>query len=190
MTQPLLGVEPTALPPTDLAAVFGRSAVLKGRLQPLRDAKPSPTSRADDPARATRDTKAGKRTRSQSQAEPLPEVHTPSRGVIAYLPISLRERLRQRRSADSTPFADTVLDAVEATADRLDELVAGHRPRTERSALFVRNTRAATDPEPHVQVYLRLNAENLQVLDRLTQQHSAPSRSALIAAALRDYLEP
>ncbi len=188
MTQPRLGVEPTALPPTDLAAVFGRSGALRGRLQPLREAAPPPLSQANTPAPTGEDTKAAKRARGRPQASPSAEALTPPRGVIAYLPISLRDRLRERRSADATPFADIVLNAVEATADQLGVLVAARRPRTERSTLFVRNTRPELDSEPHVQVYLRLNAENLRVLDRLTQQHNAPSRSALIAAALRCYL--
>jgi len=189
VSQPRLGVEPTPLPPTDLATVFGRSSALRGRLEPLRDATLPPAGQTDDPAPATENTKAEKRTRSRSQADPRPAAHPPARGVIAYLPISLRDRLRQRRRSDEAPFADIVLDAVEATADQLDELLAAGRPHTERSTLFVRNTRPEPDLEPHVQVYLRLNAENLRVLDRLTEQHNAPSRSALIAAALRRYLE-
>ncbi|MGI8682369.1 MAG: hypothetical protein ACR2JO_09660 [Mycobacteriales bacterium] len=108
--------------------------------------------------------------------------------MIAYLPISLRDRLRRRRHVDATPFPDIVLDAVEATAGRLGELVAARRPRPARSALFVRNARSAPDPEPHVQVYLRLDDENVRVLDRLTEQHNASSRSALITAALDGYL--
>lgn len=189
MTQPRLGVEPTALPPTDLATVFGRSSALRGRLQPIRDTTAPGSGPAAPEGKVARGDKPRQSTASKPQAGPAAAGDSPARGVIAYLPLSLRDRLRQRRSADSTPFADIVLDAVEATADQLNALVAARRPRTERSALFVRNAGAPPNPEPHVQVYLRLNAENVRVLDQLTTQHNSPSRSALITAALASYLD-
>ncbi len=129
MTQPRLGVEPTALPPTDLATVFGRSSTLRGRLQPIRDTTRPPSS-PDAPApNMPKIAKSGATKRSGPKADSPPAGQTATRGVIASLPLSLRER------------------------------------------------------------YLRLNAENLQVLDQLTEQYKAPSRSALITAALGSYLD-
>ncbi len=86
--------------------------------------------------------------------------------------------------------ADIVLDAIEATHDRLGDLLAAQRPKVERSALFVRTTTpAAKSDEPNVQLYLRLSADNVGVIDQLVDTHKAPSRSALIAAALNAYLD-
>lgn len=189
MTQPRLGVEPTALPPTDLAIVFGRSSALRGRLQPIRDTTRPPSSANAPAPNMPKIAKSGATKRSGPKADSPPEGETATRGVIAYLPLSLRDRLRQRRRADATPFADIVLDAVEATHDRLGDLINGRRPAAARSELFVRHARTPADAEPHVQVYLRLNAENLQVLDQLTEQYKASSRSALITAALGSYLD-
>jgi hypothetical protein len=191
MNQPRLGVEPTPLPATDLAAVFGRGNTLRGRLQPVRPAAPPPTpdSDASPPDDALPlDDEGSPATRRSDTRTAAPTADTVPRGVIVYVSVSVRERLRHRRRTDGTPFADIVLDAVEATHDTLDDLIASRRPPTERSALFVRSARAAAGDEPHVQVYLRLPAENLRILDHLTQTHRAPNRSALIGAALEAYL--
>ncbi len=194
MNQPQLGVEPTPLPPSNLAAVFGRSDALRGKLQPVRAGRPAPTQPTATPPAAVperpaeaRPTTGGRRKPNRTAGATAVPADTPVRGVVVYLPVSLRERLRSRRAAEDVPFAEIVLDAVEATHERLGDLAAP--PASTRSTLFVRSPRPKHDAEPNVQVYLRLNDQNLRVLDRLTQDHKAANRSALVAAALDAYLD-
>ena len=113
-----------------------------------------------------------------------------TRPIIAYVPASLMERLRQRRLHDRVTYTDIALDAVEATYHRLPELLAPYRPAAHTGSLFVRSGKATSfTQEPHVQVNLRFSAQNLEVLDRLTEELAAPNRSVLIATALDNYLE-
>lgn len=192
MNQPQLGAEPTPLPATNLAGVFRRSDTLRGRLQPVR----RPVIPSDEAVEAAEEVEpdTAPRTptaRKSSRREQTPKAPEPApRAVIAYIPVSVRDRLRARRTADSPPIADIVLDAIEATHDRLGDLLAAQRPKVERSALFVRTTTpTAKSDEPNVQLYLRLSADNVGVIDQLVETHKAPSRSALIAAALDAYLD-
>lgn len=189
MNQPELGAEPVALPPTDLAAVFGRNNTLRGRLHPV-PVSPPPAVGEDLPAGqpvsgAATETITAKPQQGSTSAG---SVVGGAGGIIIYVQVGLRERLRQRRSRDGSTFGEIVLDAVEATHDQFDTLLAGAGPRTERSGLFVRSVKTAGNAEPHVQVYVRVTAENLDVLDGLVRRHRAPNRSALLAAALDAYL--
>jgi len=190
VNQPELGAEPVALPPTDLAAVFGRSNTLRGRLHPVPVSPPAAAAE-DLPAGQPVSGAATERTTAKPQRGSKTSTGSAAGGaggIIIYVQVGLRERLRQRRSRDGSTFGEIVLDAVEATHDQFDTLFAGAGPRTERSGLFVRSVKTAGNAEPHVQVYVRVTAQNLDVLDGLVRRHRAPNRSALLAAALDAYL--
>jgi hypothetical protein len=194
MTPRALGREPSLLPQADLAAAFGppdRAAALTGLLRPSPASEPSDSvasisdlveesGHAAEPVRQQPDMESPQHSRSRDK----PIV------VIVYLPVSLRDRLRTAAGARGATYTTVVLEALDATHDKLDELLGGHRPNLRPGSLFsseVGRSRPRS-AEPHVQVSLRLTRSNLQVVDRLVSEHDAPNRSALVASAVAAYL--
>jgi hypothetical protein len=111
--------------------------------------------------------------------------------IVVYLPVSLRDRLRAHHAASKETYTTIILDAVEDAHEKLPELLQAYRPAPRQGGLFRHHARPrAQHDEPHVQVSFRPVRADLQVLDRLTTEHRAPNRSALLAAALDHYLPP
>jgi hypothetical protein len=110
--------------------------------------------------------------------------------VVVYLPVGVRDRLREYADAEQDrSYTDIVLDAIDETHDRLAELVAPARGNRPQGSLFKGRERARRrHDEPQVQVSLRPSKNDLGVIDRLVREHRTGSRSALIAAALDNYL--
>lgn len=196
MTRPPLGQQPSRLPTADLAAAFGtpqgphRAAPLAGRLAPV----PAPTAPAPPrpgPAIAPTESPAGSDAPHAAHGEGGDVAGQRSLTVIVYLPASLRDRLRAQASSRGATFTDLALEAVDATHGRLDQLLADTRRPTRPGSLFAAPPprRRLRHSEPQVQVSLRLTRSNLDVLDRLTREHTAPSRSALVSAALGAHLD-
>jgi hypothetical protein len=121
---------------------------------------------------------------------PAPEAAGGERKVVViYVRASVRDRLRQ--AANTQPGAthtDLVLAALDATHDRL----AGRFQATIASptSLFSGRTsrRRLRHEEPQVQLSVRPWADDLAIIDRLVEEMAAPSRSALVDAALDSYL--
>jgi hypothetical protein len=111
--------------------------------------------------------------------------------VVIYLSISLRGRLRTYAKDTGRSHTQIVFDALNATHDRLAELVAAgsSQPVDQPDGLFVvqRSTRQLHD-EDQVQVSIRPNPTNLAVIDQLAERHTSGNRTALIAVALDEYL--
>ena len=110
--------------------------------------------------------------------------------VIAYLPVSLREALRKAADDRSVTYTAIVLDALDDTHDRLEELLTAQHGAPRSGSLFsgrAGRSRPRHD-EPHVQVSLRLTRSDLAVIDELVATHHALNRSALVATALRAHL--
>ncbi|MDP3893622.1 hypothetical protein [Nocardioides sp.] len=95
------------------------------------------------------------------------------------------------RATSDTLYRDMVLDALEGTVDQLPDLIAkSSQPTTVKTRLFEREeTVAKADPEPRVQLTIGgfLNSQ-LEVIDGLVEEFGAPSRSALVNAALDAFL--
>lgn len=109
---------------------------------------------------------------------------------IVYLAPRLRDTLDAARKRDRRTNADLVFDAIDRAQHQLPELVT-RQQRQERppnslfSARPSRSRQRATSPsERTVPFTFRATADELAVIDRLVEETSASSRSALIAAAL------
>lgn len=214
MTAPQLGTEPVRLAPVDLAAAFGKPAQAGGvgagpadRAAGLRGlalarppavphapraghqseatAEPLSTPPADDEPKKP-DEPAATGDPGRAEADDLT-----TQTIVVYLPLSLRERLRAHHAASKETHTTIILYAVEAAHDQLPALLEAYRPAPREGGLFQHHARPrAQHDEPHVQVSIRPVRADLQVLDRLTTEHRAPNRSALLAAALDHYLPP
>lgn len=199
-----LGESPSRLPAADLGTAFGppdRSAGLGGRLQKPPSPEPSPTpisvapQARPDPQEATAQDgasvptqRAGRpRVKRTSNVESIMPVQ-----VIVYLPVSLKDRLRDAARTSDTTYTAIALDAIDATHAELGELLGASRPadapRREGSLFGVQPVgQAHQDREARVQVSLRTRRRDVDVIDELAARHGI-SRSALISAALAAHL--
>jgi len=141
------------------------------------------------PTAPRRSTRGKSRRKTENAQEESPK----TRGVVVYVPVSIRERMQARRRADDITHSDLVLDAIEAAIDQLPKLLDS-QVQQRSSGLFIRA--AATRPgkrsrgEPSVQVWLGLDAANLATIDKLSEEMAQGNRSRLIATALDAYLQP
>lgn len=195
MTAAPLGREPSRLPKVDLASAFGppdRATGLAGRLRKgpatpsaRRTAVPPPAPASEPDVREdqARPRQADRRAQPPTRVRPLV--------VIVYLPVSLRDRLRQSTVKRSLTYTSLVLEALDATHDRLDVLLSGRQTNPRPGSLFTGPTGHSRPrgAEPQVQVSLRLTQNDLGVIDRLALEHQAVNRSALVATALEAYLD-
>ncbi|SSC24029.1 Ribbon-helix-helix protein, CopG, partial [Klenkia terrae] len=127
------------------------------------------TSRTTTPAKAT--------------ASPVPRL------VILQLPNSTADRLRDNARQRGVTYKELALDAVEATAEQLPDLLAAQRPKARAEGMFA-GERVATQvrPEGRRQVSIKLTETSIAALDDLATRHGARSRSELVATALDAYL--
>ena len=192
-SQPSLGSEPSRMPAADLGSAFSaksRSDGLGGRLTPMKLAPapaPAPTQPSEQGATEQKAAKAP--ARSVKATAPAARLD-PSSGVqpiVVYVSVSIRERLRS--SAGEYTFTDVVLMALDATHAKLKTHFEQPSPA---KSMFAGRGRATTrrHTEPHVQVSLRPLRDELAVIDQLCTDLKAPNRSALINAALDEYLKP
>lgn len=204
-SQPSLGDKPSRMPPADLGSAFGgksRSDGLGGRLAPMRIA-PAPAPAASEPPSEV----APAEPKPAKVSAPRPARTTPAsavpndapasavrgnaassgqQSIVVYVSASIRERLRT--SAGDRTFTDVVLMALDATHAKLRSRFT-EQPSTTKS-LFAGRGRPTSrrHSEPHVQVSLRPLRDDLAVIDQLSADLNAPSRSALINAALDEFL--
>lgn len=195
-SQPSLGDKPSRMPPADLGSTFSgksRSDGLGGRLAPMKLAPPPPPPpQVPSPEVAAPEHKPAKAAAPRSvKVAPTPAPHTEpaSSGmqtIVVYVSASIRERLRN--GAGDRTFTDTVLMALDATHATLQSRFVDQQSATK--SMFTGRGRPTSrrHAEPHVQVSLRPLVDDLAVIDRLSAELNAPSRSALINAALDEYL--
>lgn len=205
--KPSLGEQPSRMKPADLGSAFGgssRSDGLGGRLTPLRSTPPPSGSEAEagtvdlvakpklltPPKRPTGD-RAGesaiKTTRTPSSlAHPEASAGGSSQTIVVYLSLSVRERLRS--GAGDLTFTEVVLAALDSSYGKLSERFSEPAPPT--GSMFAGRGRPRTrrNREARVQVSLRPLRDDIAVIDRLVAEVNAPSRSALIDAALDEYM--
>ena len=110
------------------------------------------------------------------------------RAVTLSLPAPLVTAIKDRARAERVSQPDVLMDALSATRDRLDVLLAPVTAPPISDGLFLRRQAQRTTTDPLATLSLRLLAANLTAIDDLVIKHQAPSRSALCAAALRGYL--
>jgi hypothetical protein len=205
--KPSLGERPSRMKPADLGSAFGgssRSDGLGGRLTPLRSTPPTSTPAvrsADDHAKPKpldgpqTPAPAGNRAEESvvktvrkpaSAARPNATADAPSQTIVVYLGLSVRERLRS--GAGDLTFTEVVLTALDSSVSKLSARFSQPAPPT--GSMFAGRGRPRTrrNREARVQVSLRPLRDDIAVIDRLVAEVNAPSRSALIDAALDEYL--
>jgi hypothetical protein len=95
--------------------------------------------------------------------------------------------------SQGTLYLDQVLDAIETTYDQLTDLVTQATGTTQvQGKLFERTAPTTAQPvEQRVQLTIRgVLDSQLRIIDDLVEQTGAPSRSALVNAALDATLPP
>lgn len=206
---PSLGERPSRMQPADLGSAFGgpsRSDGLGGRLTPLRSTpapvttepsvgsvddvvKPRPLTSTQTPVPASDragESKVKNTRRSNTPARPDVPAGGASQTIVVYLGLSVRERLRS--GAGDLTFTEVVLTALDSSYGQLSERFSEPAPPT--GSMFAGRGRPRTrrNREARVQVSLRPLRDDIAVIDRLVAEVNAPSRSALIDAALDAYL--
>lgn len=114
--------------------------------------------------------------------------HVGMRAVTLSLPASLVTQIKDRARAERVSQPDVLMDALSATHDRIDALLAPVTTPSTSDGLFLRRPPQRSATDPMATLSLRLLTANLTAIDELVIKHKAPSRSALCAAALRGYL--
>lgn len=193
--------------PADLGSAFGgssRSDGLGGRLAPLRStpARSAPEAEAvtvDDvakpkllahPKRPVSDRAGEPAIKTARRPSPLAHSEASAGGsshtIVVYLSLSVRERLRS--TAGDLTFTEVALAALDSSYGKLAQRFS--EPGPPAGSMFAGRGRPRTrrNREARVQVSLRPLRDDIAVIDRLVAEVNAPSRSALIDAALDEYL--
>ncbi len=181
-------ITPRGLQPKDLKYTLGRrpSAPPSPAVDAAPDAAlPEPTPKPDPVA--TPEPVAASDSETASKPRPTPPRRRPH--TVFYLPLNLSTKLREFARRRNKTNADVIFDALESTLEELPQLL---RPPAEGEGIDVSHgmfTRTPTKPVGQkVQISGRIQEDNLAIIDRLVEQHSAESRSHLVEVALRAYL--
>lgn len=102
----------------------------------------------------------------------------------------VRDRLSQFRLKTGWTTATIIIAAIEqaGSVDELEEILYPGE-RVGGTFFAVRGTGSASTPRKQGSVFVRMNAEDLEVLDQLVDQTGARSRTHLVDAVLRHYLK-
>ena len=158
---------------------------------PARAGKPT-SGREPQPPAASSPEPAADPVQEEAQEEaPVDDGITSQ--VSVYLAADALLVVRQTRRTTGQTNAEIAFAAIDATHDRLAELVAARRRGADRPAgsLFParQSTRAARGQARRVVLWaMRATRAELAVVDRLVDQVDAGSRSELIAAAVEAHL--
>lgn len=196
--RPAVSTEPEPAPPAALkpSAATKRAATSakKGAQTPKTtaesvqqapevDQEPSPADVEPPAAPRRRGRPPGSGARTSTSQSPTPP-------LVLWTPERIRARMQAVRTSTGTLYLDQVLDALEASVDELDELVANETaPKTVQTGLFVREQAAPTGAEPRKQLTIRgVLQSQIDVIDGLVESTGAGSRSRLVNLALDRYL--
>lgn len=104
--------------------------------------------------------------------------------VAVYLPVALRNQVRDRARQRGLTITDLVEEAFAQHGSNYHELTAGpvHRPGSMPTRASQRRGGGT------IQIQLRLDDRQHEWLDAQVQRHDAPSRSALVSAVLSRHL--
>lgn len=158
------------------------------RVRPVEETAPEPVEDSGGGGEAA--PQASRRpamaTEPRGKRRPLPGGVGPLRGTTLSLPVDLVSQVRERARAEGVVLGELLLDALTATREDLRGQFKDNQAAVSDGLFVRRSRRASNGATAHLGV--RLLAENLDVIDKLVAEVGAPSRSALIAAALRMYL--
>lgn len=166
---------PAAVPAADVAPVAA-PAVVAG---PEVAAGPLPV-----PGAAAVATAAAPRARRGRRRAPREDA-----GTGVYVSADVRKRLRLFAAEHERTFTDVVLDAIDARADVLRDLLAP-QSSVRRDSLFQGRERRRRQHHDavQVQVTIRCTPHDLVVLNEIERASGAANRSHLIQTALDAYL--
>ncbi len=104
--------------------------------------------------------------------------------VAVYLPVALRNEVRDRARQRGLTITDLVEEAFAQHGSNYHELTAQpvHRPGSMPTRASARRGHGT------IQIQLRLDDRQHEWLDTQVQRHGAPSRSALVSAVLSRHL--
>lgn len=174
LEEPTVPVEPAiAAPAEDLKP----QAAEESKPAPKKARKPRTTTSTNEPDQATPASGGGAATGKS---------HTVNVG----LPESLNRRYLAYKDESNSSHPEILFDAIEATYERLPELLAARfgRPK-EGPRLFARPNQAVNTTNESVKTYLvRVSEENFSVLEDLWRELGAPNRNALIVTAYDAFL--
>ena len=104
--------------------------------------------------------------------------------VAVYLPVALRNEVRDRARQRGLTITDLVEEAFAQHGSNYHELTAQpvHRPGSMPTRASARRGHGT------IQIQLRLDDRQHEWLDTQVQRHGAPSRSALVSAVLARHL--
>lgn len=142
-------------------------------------------------------------TASQESATPAPAQRTPAtpgrvrksdeavttRAVTLSLPAAIVTRVQERARADRMSQPEVLMDAVTAALENLPQLLESEATHPVSDGIFVRRPPRRSSPDPMATLSMRLLTRNVDAIDALVTRYEASSRSALCAAALREYLK-
>ncbi|PPF32634.1 hypothetical protein [Pseudoclavibacter sp. AY1H1] len=181
-------------------------------VEPIRQATKTPapasapTAAGRSPATASQDIPAIPEPESNDTAKaPKARVAQPTKApessstalqVDGYKPIpvpmwtELLQRLEAHRKATGRSNPTIVFDAIDATIDKLPDLLAGRvaSAPTAKSLFDREDLRVHQERRNTERINIRIRDSNRTVLDELVKQVGAPDRSAMITAALDSYL--
>jgi hypothetical protein len=204
----MTSVEPQGIGKQSLAGAFGTRTAGAGKLPPrpsprrqetVVDARERPAEPEEAPKAPEAASKAEKRTEApreaparRTRAAKADKPAASKTQIIVYLPVDLAERLRAAGEQSRRTHLQLVTDALDATHERLDDLLAAAGYVESRtSGLFGKSAQPVSRRPGRrgtAQVSLRPPVDVRDVMDRLVEKHSAPNRSALIEVALNAHL--
>lgn len=150
----------------------------------LATPEPESNSTATPPkARVAQPTKASDSTSTTPQVDGYKPIPVP-------MWTELLQRLEAHRKATGRSNPTIVFDAIDATIDKLPDLLAGRvaSAPTAKSLFDREDLRVHQERRNSERINIRIRDSNRTVLDELVKQVGAPDRSAMITAALDAYL--
>jgi hypothetical protein len=146
------------------------------------DTEPAKPSAERGPAEA----KPRKAVRPKASSASTGGLRRTTISIPQRLAAGMRERLQVDRKVSQIQF---ILNAIEANAHRLAELVEKERPTAPTAGgLFPDQSTGRKAIEDRTTINFDTTEANLKVIDSLVEKHGADSRSQLIRAALRAVL--
>lgn len=200
--RPKLGTEAVSPPSPDLSGMLPRRRTARRTATPPEQAEQPPAEQApakdQEPRPEPQDDPQPERQEQEQEQEQVPTVPASQRvqgpriNRVVYLPDPLFRQVGAACAEQRITRTQLVLQAVEATYPRLEELIAQDlAPHVIKGTLFDTVVISSRQQEPAKrQMMIQLTAQQAQVLDSLVPTCGARNRSHLVQVALSAHLQP
>ena len=173
---------PIEQPQADIRPVE-QALVEKAPLEAARE-EPVPTI-VKSPKATTRHQPSAKKAANATKASEL--VPGALRNVGVYLPPALLAQVKDAVYQERTTYADLLIDAFEAIDG--NQIAKEFTPETTLTSSGMPRRTPRKRGEAGIQIQLRLDGLQVAWLDEKVAEFDAPSRSALVSAVLRLYIQ-